>query len=70
MNPLQFLDGWKTHLAALSLLALGIYQITQGQFEAGVQSVLGAAAAFGLRSAISKPVEVVPPPVEDDEVDK
>ena len=40
--------------AAAGLVGLGVYQISQGQFETGVQSFLGALTAAGLRHAIAK----------------
>lgn len=54
----NFLDGWKTYLAALGLLGLSFWQFSQGQFELGTQSFMAALAAFGLRQAIDKPVVV------------
>jgi hypothetical protein len=47
------LSGWKTYLAAAGLVGLAIYQVSQGQIEPAVQSILAALAAVGLRSAIS-----------------
>jgi hypothetical protein len=52
------LDGYKTYLAAAGLLGLAVYQFSQGQVEAALQSLLAAAAAFGLRQAVQK---VAPP---------
>lgn len=54
MNPLSFLDGWKTYIAALGLLGLGVYQMSQGQFEVAMQSIMAAFAAFGLRKALER----------------
>jgi len=48
------MSGLKTIAAAIGLLGLAVYQLTQGQYEQGVQSLLAALAAFGLRHAISK----------------
>ena len=46
------LEGWKTYVAAAGLCGLGIYQITQGQIEAGLASLGQALGLFGLRRAI------------------
>jgi hypothetical protein len=54
MVILNLLSGYKTYLAATGLVGLAVYQISQGQFEAGVQSVLGALATAGLRHAVAK----------------
>jgi len=52
------LIGVKTYLAALGLAMLGIAQILEGQVELGIQSLLAAAAAAGLRHAIAtKPTD-------------
>lgn len=51
----SFLDtgkGWRTYLAAAGLLGLALYQFSQGDIQAGVQSFLGALAVFGLRRAV------------------
>jgi hypothetical protein len=48
MNPLDWLQGWKTYLAGAGLIGLGVYQISQGQIEQGIQSIL---AGFGLLAA-------------------
>ena len=47
------LNGYKTYLAAAGLLGLAIYQASQGDYPAAVQSVLAALAAAGLRNAIT-----------------
>ena len=54
MNPLRLVDGFKTYLAALGLAGLGLYQISQGDYPAALQSFLAALAAAGLRRAIAK----------------
>ena len=54
MNPLPFLDGYKTIVAAVGLVALGVYQLSQGQLELGFQSLMAGLAALGLRHAIEK----------------
>jgi hypothetical protein len=54
MAVLNLLSGYKTYLAAAGLVGLGVYQISQGQFETGAQSLLGALTAAGLRHAIAK----------------
>ena len=51
------LTGWKTYLTAIGLLGLAIYQFSTEQYEAGIQSLLAAAAASGLRNAIAQKKE-------------
>jgi hypothetical protein len=48
---LNILQGKKTYLAALGLVGLAVYQFSVGNVPGGIQSLLGAAAAFGLRDA-------------------
>ena len=52
---MELLSGYKTYLAAAGLLGLALYQFSQGQVEAAIQSFLGALAAFGLRQALNGP---------------
>jgi hypothetical protein len=49
---MTFLEGYKTYIAALGFLGLGIYQMTQGDMQAGIKSITNALMAFGLRQAI------------------
>ncbi len=44
----------KTVLSAIGLIGLGVYQISQGQYETGIQSILAGLAMLGLRHAIAK----------------
>lgn len=46
------LEGYRTYLAAAGLLGLAVYQVTHGEIEPGIQSMLAALAAFGLRAAL------------------
>ncbi len=48
------LDGYKTMIAAVGLVALGVYKLTQKDFEGGAQSIAAGLAALGLRHAITK----------------
>jgi hypothetical protein len=54
MAILNLLSGYKTYLAAAGLVGLAVYQLSQGQFEPAIQSVLGAVTAVGLRHAVAK----------------
>jgi hypothetical protein len=48
------LSGKKTYLAAIGLVGLAVFQFSTGDIPGGIQSLLGAAAAFGLRSAVGQ----------------
>jgi hypothetical protein len=54
MAILNVLSGYKTYVAAAGLVGLAVYQFSQGQVETGVQSVLAALTAAGLRHAVAK----------------
>jgi hypothetical protein len=54
MTFLDQLSGYKTYIAAIGLAGLAVYQFSQGQVDTGVQSVLAALAAAGLRHAVAK----------------
>lgn len=51
---LDVLPGFKTYIAALGLLGLGVYQLSQGDYPSAVQSIMGALAAFGIRTAVKR----------------
>lgn len=53
-NPFDFLAGYKTYIAAAGLFGLGVYQLSQGQFDAAVHTIMLALAAYGGRQAISR----------------
>ena len=50
---MAFLDGYKTIVAGVGLIALGIYQLTQGQTEQGITTIAQGLAALGIRRAIT-----------------
>lgn len=53
MANFSLFKGKKTYFAAIGLTALAIYQFSIGAVVPGVQSLLAALPAAGLRSAIS-----------------
>ena len=50
---MNVLSGYKTYLVAAGLFGLALYQVSQGDYQAAIQSLLAALGAVGLRSAIS-----------------
>jgi len=46
--------GWKTWVAALGAIALGIYEIFNGQAEAGVGHIVFGGGLIGLGHKIEK----------------
>lgn len=53
MNLITRLQGYKTYLAVAGLIGLAIYQASVGQYEQAIQTAIAAAAAAGLRNAIT-----------------
>lgn len=51
---LKKLQGKKTYLAAAGFMLLGVFQLSSGQVPMGIQSLMAALTAFGLRSAIER----------------
>lgn len=52
MNPLDVLSGYKTYIAAVGLVALGVYQLTQGDLQTGAANVVtGLGLIFNRRAA-------------------
>jgi len=54
MAVLALLSGYKTYIAAAGLAGLAVYQLSQGQLEPALQSLLGSSTAVGLRHAVAK----------------
>ena len=48
------LTGYKTYIAGIGMICLGIYQITQGEFDSGMKTIAEGLAVFGVRAAIEK----------------
>ena len=46
--------GQKTTIAGLSMVGLGIYQLTQGDIEAGIKTISEGFGLMFLRQAITK----------------
>lgn len=65
MNPINWLDGYKTYLSALGLLGLAVYQASEGAYQLALQSFLAALAAFGLRQAVAKAAKRDPDCIRD-----
>lgn len=59
MNFVDILSGAKSYIAAAGMAGLALYQLTQGQFDLGLQSLLAALAVLGVRHAIAKQDAVV-----------
>jgi len=53
VNLITRLQGYKTYLAVAGLIGLAIYQASVGQYEQAIQTAIAAAAAAGLRNAIT-----------------
>ena len=53
MNLLDWLTS-KTFWAGVGLIGFGVYQLTKGNIETGVQSILAGLAALGIRHAVAK----------------
>jgi uncharacterized membrane protein YiaA len=58
------LEGYKTYIAALGLVCLGIYQLTQGETESGIKTIAQGLGLLGLRSAISGVAGPTAPPLK------
>src|SRR3954454_21699072 len=54
MAIISVLAGYKTYIAAAGFVGLAVYQLSQGEVNPALQSVLSALTAVGLRSAIAK----------------
>ena len=59
MNPTTWISGWKTVLAAIAAVSLGVYLLTQGKYEEGVASIIAGLALLGIGGKIDKNTEAV-----------
>ncbi len=50
----QFLDGYKTYVAAVAWLVLGIFEYSNGNTAQALTYFAAAASLVGLRSAVAK----------------
>lgn len=55
MNPLDLFPGWKTYIAAVGLIGLGVYQLSTGAVTEGVASILAGIALIANRRAVDRP---------------
>lgn len=51
---LDIFSGYKTYIAAAGLVGLGIYQISQGDVQTGVASLMAGLAVFGIGKKIER----------------
>ena len=51
---LDILAGYKTYIAALGLIGLGIYQLSSGDLATGGHTLLTGLGMFGLRTAMDR----------------
>ena len=49
----SFLAGKKTYLAAIGMVILGVVELSMGDVPQGIQALLAALTAVGLRGAIA-----------------
>ncbi|MDX2035965.1 MAG: hypothetical protein SFX72_04890 [Isosphaeraceae bacterium] len=54
MALLQFVNGYKTYIAAVGLLGLAVYELSMGDVTKAAETFLAALAAAGLRHAVEK----------------
>jgi len=54
VNPLDWLNGYKTYLGGLGMIGLGVYQISQGEVEAGLKSLAEGLAIIGIGHKMAK----------------
>lgn len=49
----KMLSGYKTYIVALGMVAKGIWQITQGDVQGGLQSIMEGLGFAAMRSAVA-----------------
>lgn len=58
MNPATFLDGYKTLIAGIGLIALGVYEATQGNVDQGLTHMAGGLGLIGVGRKLDKAATV------------
>ena len=53
-DSMQFLSGYKTYIAAVGFIALGISQIMGGDLDQGLQRIMEGLAIFGIGHKLEK----------------
>ena len=46
---LALLTQYKTYAAGIGLIGLAVYQLSQGEYQAGIAAILGGLTAVGIR---------------------
>lgn len=54
LMSLEFLAGYRTHIACIGLVGLAAYQFSIGEYEAAYRSLGEALAFLGVRQAMAK----------------
>lgn len=54
MNPLDFFSGWKTYIAGIGLIGLGLYQASQGLYQEGLASIVAGIGLMTGRRAVER----------------
>ena len=70
--------NWHTILAAVGLLGLAVFQLSQGEFAQAIQNLFAALAVFGMGNVLSQAVSdivlvkshlgIIPPEPKKEEV--
>lgn len=62
MNPLNWLQGYRTYIAAIGLLITAVLQGIDQKYVEALQSLMAALAAFGIkRSLVAQDARDGPP---------
>lgn len=59
MRALEAVNGWKMYIAGFALIALGCYEISQGQVDNGATHIAAGLAAIGVGHKLDKNTEAV-----------
>lgn len=54
MNPLDWLSGFKTYVAGLGLIGLGLYQFSEGKYPEAYASIMAGLGLLFARRAMAR----------------
>ncbi len=59
VKTLEWFKTWHTTVAAIGLLGLALYQVSQGEFSLALQNFMAALAAFGIGKTVAESNEAL-----------
>lgn len=59
MNPLTLLTGYRTLIAGIGLIGLGVYEMTEGKVDVGAAHIAEGLACIGFGGKLERVVDAM-----------